>query len=40
MTTPADSRLQRLQALLADAPVIPVITVPELRHAVPLARAW
>ncbi|WP_298966560.1 bifunctional 4-hydroxy-2-oxoglutarate aldolase/2-dehydro-3-deoxy-phosphogluconate aldolase [uncultured Methylobacterium sp.] len=39
MTTPADSRLQRLQALLADAPVIPVITVPELRHAVPLARA-
>ncbi|MEH3146167.1 MAG: bifunctional 4-hydroxy-2-oxoglutarate aldolase/2-dehydro-3-deoxy-phosphogluconate aldolase [Methylobacterium frigidaeris] len=39
MTTPADSRLQRLQSLLADAPVIPVITVPELGHAVPLARA-
>ncbi|ACL59412.1 bifunctional 4-hydroxy-2-oxoglutarate aldolase/2-dehydro-3-deoxy-phosphogluconate aldolase [Methylobacterium nodulans] len=39
MTSPAESRLARLDALLTDAPVIPVITVPELAQAVPLARA-
>ncbi len=39
MTSPADTRRTRLDALLAASPVIPVITVPELAHAVPLARA-
>jgi 2-dehydro-3-deoxyphosphogluconate aldolase/(4S)-4-hydroxy-2-oxoglutarate aldolase len=39
MTSPAATRLARLDALLAESPVIPVITVPELAHAVPLARA-
>ncbi|OAS20097.1 bifunctional 4-hydroxy-2-oxoglutarate aldolase/2-dehydro-3-deoxy-phosphogluconate aldolase [Methylobacterium platani] len=37
MTT--DTRARRLDALLAASPVIPVITVPDLAHAVPLARA-
>jgi 2-dehydro-3-deoxyphosphogluconate aldolase/(4S)-4-hydroxy-2-oxoglutarate aldolase len=39
LTNPADTRLARLEALLDEAPVIPVVTVAELAHAVPLARA-
>lgn len=37
--TPTDTRQARLESILRSAPVVPVVVIHELAHAVPLARA-